>query len=264
VYKSDLIWQMVLGGMTTMRLRKNLKYLVTLGTAATALSMGLVMATSSGSGASSSSVLTLAESPGATPQYIFPYMSCAVFSVANINAFDYEMYRPLYWFGQGESAAVVPSLSLANQPTLSNANKTLSLTMKGWKFADGQTINAQSVKFFLNMYHAVPTDYCGYNPGFGIISQVKNVTASGNKVSIDFTKPMNPYWILYNGLSQITPMADSWDITAPGKKSTCATGAFGAKATDTACTAVWKYLDGQSKKSTTFTNSMWQSGDSGP
>ena len=247
-----------------MRLRKNLKYLVTLGTAATALSMGLVMATSSGSGASSNSVLTLAESPGATPQYIFPYMSCAVFSVANINAFDYEMYRPLYWFGQGESAAVVPKLSLANQPTFSNGNRTITVDMKGWKFADGQTINAQSVKFFLNMYHAVPTDYCGYNPGFGIISQVKNVTASGNKLTIDMTASMNPYWFLYNGLSQITPMADSWDITAPGKSSTCATGAFGAKATDTACTAVYNYLNGQSKKSTTFTSALWQNAISGP
>ena len=29
--------------------------------------------------------------------------------------------------------------------------------MKGWKFADGQTVNAQSVMFFLNMYKADPT-----------------------------------------------------------------------------------------------------------
>jgi peptide/nickel transport system substrate-binding protein len=246
-----------------MHFLRKFRILVTLGAVASTLSIGLVMATPSGSGAASST-LTLAESPGATPQYILPYMGCAVFSVANINAFDYEMYRPLYWFGQGSSAAVVPSLSLAKQPVLSNHNKTVSVTMKGWKFADGQTINAQSVKFFLNMYHALPTDYCGYNPGFGIISQVKSVTASGNKLTIGFTAPMNPYWILYNGLSQLTPMADSWDITAAGHHSTCATGVFGAKSTDKACTAVYNYLNGQSKKSTTFTNSMWQSGDSGP
>ena len=77
--------------------------------------------------------------------------------MSNINAFINEMYRPIYWFGLGASATVVPSLSVANQPVMSNANKTVTMTMEGWKFADGQTINAQSVMFFLNMYKADPT-----------------------------------------------------------------------------------------------------------
>ena len=40
-------------------------------------------------------------------------------------------------------------------------------------------------------------------------------------------------------------MPNTWDVTAPGKTSTCATGAYGAAATDTACKAVEKYLDAQ-------------------
>ena len=43
---------------------------------------------------------TWAELPSALPNYIFPFMSLAFFSVTNINQFQYLMYRPLYWFGE--------------------------------------------------------------------------------------------------------------------------------------------------------------------
>ena len=247
-----------------MQFKRRLKALLTVGAAASALTMGLVAATTNGAGASNNSTITLAEAPATTPTYIFPFMACPVFSVANISAFDYEMYRPLYWFGWKNSAAEVPSLSLANQPVMSNSNKTVTFTMKGWKFANGQTVNAQSVMFFLNMFKANPSGYCGYNKGYGIPDQVASAKGSGNKVTMTFTKSMNPYWLLYNNLSLLTPMADSWDITAPGKKSTCATGAYGAPATNKACLAVYKYLDGQSKKVSTATDAMWQGGIDGP
>ena len=136
--------------------------------------------------------------------------------------------------------------------------------MKGWKFADGQTINAQSVMFYLNMYKADPTAYCGYNKGYGIPDQVVSASGKGNTVTIKFTTSVNPNWILYNYLSELTPMPNTWDITAPGNPSTCATGAYGGAATDTACKAVEKYLDSQAGKISTYTDTMWQSGVSGP
>jgi peptide/nickel transport system substrate-binding protein len=229
--------------------------------------MGLI-ATSATSGAATASTktntITLAEGPGANPNWIFPYQSCTYFSVDNINAFQEEMYRPLYWFGLGSTATVVPKLSTADMPVMSNGNKTVTIKMKGWKFADGQTIDAQSLMFFLNMYKADPTGYCGYNAGYGIPDQVTSATGTGNTVVIKFKVGVNPNWILYNYLSELTPMANSWDITAPGKTSTCATGAYGAASTDAACKAVVKYLTAQSSSTSTFTDTMWQSGDSGP
>jgi len=42
-----------------------------------------------------------------------------------------EMYRPVYWFGLCASATVVPKLSTANMPVMSNKNKTVTITMKG-------------------------------------------------------------------------------------------------------------------------------------
>jgi peptide/nickel transport system substrate-binding protein len=219
---------------------------------------------SSNGGGSSNNTITFAEGPGAFPNYIFPYMSCTYFSVDNTQAFQYDMFRPVYWFGLGTSTVVQPTLSLAALPVMSNNDRTVTINLKGWKFADGQTIDAQSVMFFLNMYKANPTAYCGYNKGYGIPDQVSSASGTGNTVTINFSSSVNPNWILYNYLGELTPMPNSWDITAPGKTSTCATGAFGAVATDTACKAVETYLDSQASKISTFTDAMWQSGVSGP
>src|ERR1039458_8731212 len=108
------------------------------------------------------------------------------------------MFRPAYWFGLGSSAAIQPTLSLANQPAMSDSNKTATIVMKGWKFADGQTIDAESLMFFLNMYRADPTAYCGFNGKYGIPNMVKSASGTGNTVTIHFTTSVNPYWILYN------------------------------------------------------------------
>ena len=245
-----------------MQIRHKLRLATTIGLAAGALTLGLVAPSVSGA-ATPSGTLTFAEGPGAAPNYIFPYMSCTNFSVSTINAFQFEMYRPLYWFGFGANATYTPNLSLAAKPVMSNANKTITINMKGWKFASGQTINAQSVMFFLNMYQAYPAGYCGYNKGYGIPDQVTSASGSGNTVTLHFSTGVNPNWILYNYLSEITPLADTWDVTASGH-STCATGVYGAKSTIAACTAVYKYLTAQSGKESTYTNTMWQSGDSGP
>jgi peptide/nickel transport system substrate-binding protein len=93
---------------------------------------------------------------------------------------------------------------------------------------------------------------------------VKSASGTGNTVTIHFTTSVNPYWILYNYLAELTPMPNTWDITAPGKHSTCASGAYNAKSTNTACKAVYKYLNKESSNTSTFTDAMWQSGDSGP
>src|SRR5580693_5567730 len=92
------------------------RFLVAIMAAGTLLT-GLILAAPATSGAASKpTTATWAETPNATPNYIFPYMSLAFFSVANINQFQELMYRPLYWFGQGATPALNPSLSLATAP----------------------------------------------------------------------------------------------------------------------------------------------------
>ncbi len=234
--------------------------------AVVSLTLGLSAATASGAVSArphaATGTIIAAEGATANPNYIFPYANCNVFSVANMNQFQMLMYRPLYWFGLGASTAYVPSLSVANTPVASNGGKTYTINLKGWKFADGQTVDANSVMFFLNMFEAVPGDYCGYNPGFGIPDQVASASGSGNTVTITFKTAVNANWILYNYLSNITPMPTAWADAAGG--AACVTGAFGDSATNAACAKDYKYLDNLSNDTSTWTNSTWEAGTDGP
>jgi peptide/nickel transport system substrate-binding protein len=235
-----------------------------------AIALGLTLGSSNGNGSTTttspntSNTITFAEAPGAAPNYIFPYLGCQYFSVATLSQFQEMTYRPLYWFGTPGSSAVDYSLSTATQPVFTNDNKTITIHMKGWKFADGQTVNAESLMFFLNMYKADPTAYCGYNKGYGIPDQVSSASGTGNTVVIHFTSAVNPNWILYNYLAELTPMPNSWDVTAPGDSSTCASGVYGAASTNAACKAVEKYLDAQASTQTNFADALWTSGADGP
>jgi peptide/nickel transport system substrate-binding protein len=211
-----------------------------------------------------SGTIAYAEAPGANPNFIFPYLGCAYSSVNNINQFQMLMFRPLYWFGLGGSAKFVPSLSLANRPVFTHDDRTVTITMKGWRFSDGQVVDARSVMFFLNMYKADPTAYCGYNAGYGIPSQVKSAAGHDNTVRINFTTSVNPNWLLGTYLSEITPMPDSWDRSSGSQVSTCASGAYGAATTDSACNAVVTYLTKEGSTTSTFTRALWQGGVDGP
>lgn len=187
------------------------------------------------------------------------------------------MFRPLYFFGKGASVAVQPASSLANLPVASNGDKTFTVDMKGWKYADGQSIDAESLAFDLNMFKSFTApvdgktpnigDYCGYTPGYGIPDQIKSISypdgLTGNKVVINFTSSQNPNWELYNELSQLQPLPNSWDATATGP-SHCATDAYNSAAANTQCIDVYNYLNAQSLKVSTWTSGFWQGGDDGP
>jgi peptide/nickel transport system substrate-binding protein len=246
-----------------MKFHLKLRFAVVLVAAVSVLAFGIAGASVS-SVADPSGTITYAEAPGAAPDWIFPFTGYQDFSASNINQFQQLMFRPLYFFGLGATAAYVPSLSLADTPTLANGNKTIILNLKGWRFFDGQIVNAESVMFFLNLYDADPTGYGEYTPGVGIPDQVAGVSGSGLRVVIHMKVPVNPNWILYNYLSEITPLPNSWDVTAAHVNGSCATGTYGAASTIASCKAVEAYLDKMAVATNTFASGFWQSGADGP
>ncbi len=244
-----------------MRFDPRLKVALALAACTGLLALDLFAAPAS---AAAGGTITYAEAPGAAPNWIFPYTGYLNFSASNINQFQELMYRPLYFFGLGATSAFVPSLSLAYPPVLSDGNRTVTIDLKGWRFADGQVVDAASVMFFLNLYEADPTSYGDYTPGVGIPDQVAIAEGSGLTVVIHMKTAVNPDWLLYNYLSEITPLPNSWDVTAPHAAGRCATGAFGAASTDASCKAVEAYLDKLAPMTSTFTSPFWQGGDDGP
>jgi peptide/nickel transport system substrate-binding protein len=181
---------------------------------------------------------TYALPPSTVPNYIFPFDSSTYFSVVNAEYFQYLMYRPLYWFGNGASPTLNNSLSLAEAPQYNGNQVTIHL--KGWKWSNGETVTANNVLFWIHMMQAVgSTDWGAFVPG-GFPTNVTNVRAvNATEVQMTMNKAYNPQWFTYNELSQITPMPEAWDKTASGP-SHCTT-------TVSDCAAVYSYLDSQSK-----------------
>jgi peptide/nickel transport system substrate-binding protein len=187
-----------------------------------------------------------AEPPSSPPTYIFPYMSSSVISDVNLFDFQYLMYRPLYWFGNGGQPTVNDSLSLAYPPTV-NGDK-VTITLKRYKWSNGTPVTAQNVMFWLNMETAVPHDYGAYT---SFPADVKDITVvSPRKLTMIMGKNYSASWFLYNELSQITPMPVAWDRTAAGA-SHCDT-------TVSDCAAVYNYLNDQAKDVTGYVGSpLW-------
>ena len=193
---------------------------------------------------------TFALPPSTVPNYIFPFDSSTYFSVTNSEDFQYLLYRPLYWFGNGSSPTLNASLSVANPPVYSGNKVTIN--MKGWKWSDGTPVSAQNVLFWIHMMQAVASDDWGaFVPG-GFPTNVSNVTAtSPTTLTMTMNKAYNETWFTSNELSQITPMPEAWDRTAAGP-SHCTT-------TVSDCAAVYSYLDSQSKQLSSWAGSpIWR------
>jgi peptide/nickel transport system substrate-binding protein len=197
---------------------------------------------------------------GNQPNWIWPYDAPAYSSNSNIDDLQEMLYRPLYWFGgQNDQPTIDPGLSVANPPQYLDGGKTVVINLKGWKWSDGETVNASDVLFWLKMMEAEPDGYFGFVPG-DIPQDITSMSATGpDQVTLHLNKGYSSLWYTYNELSQITPMPAAWDVTAAGQ----APGSGGC-ATDTAadkwakCAAVFKFLNAQAQQSATYaTSPIW-------
>jgi peptide/nickel transport system substrate-binding protein len=199
------------------------------------LAAGLVFATWSSAGASSKpnseqpisgGVATFAEGPGATPNFIFPMMPLSDFSVANSEQFQFLMYRPLYFFGASTGPGLIGQptlnepLSLADYPPkFSDHSTVVTMTMKNYVWSNGERVDAQDVVFWMNLVKVEKLIWAGYVPGT-IPDDVKTITTPNSKtVVFKLNGAVNPYWWVYNELSQITPLPMAWDVSAAGQKA---------------------------------------------
>lgn len=207
---------------------------------------------SSGGAAQKGGTATFALPPGAVPDWILPFIDSAHSSIDNRNQFEYLMYRPLYFFGQNGQPIVNNSLSLAEPPAFSNGNKTVTITMKPYKWSNGEAVTATGVEFWLNMMAAEKSHWAYYVPG-GLPDNLSSwKVVSPTKIVLNLKTAYSPSWFTDNELSQITPLPMAWDMTSATAKGHCATKVSG-------CAAVWQYLYNQAKQVSTYGKSpLWK------
>jgi peptide/nickel transport system substrate-binding protein len=189
-------------------------------------------------------VATIATLRGSDADWIFPFESVLYANAANIDDFQQLMYRPLYFFGgDDESVEVNYQLSAARPPVFRDGGTVVVITLKHWKWSDGESVDSQDVIFWLHMMEAEKDSWFGYVPGL-IPDNIASMAITGRwQVTLTLTRPYSATWFTDNELSQITPMPMAWDISAAGG----APGSGGCT-TDSAgdhwakCKAVYQYL----------------------
>lgn len=196
---------------------------------------------------------TYATEPDLNVNYIFPFVSPNYIDVSNTDDFQYLMYRPLYWFGQGTKPYLDGKLSLAYPPTYSGRQVTIKLRKYNW--SNGQPVTAQNVLFWINMQLSLANsanEYGGTVAG-DFPFNVTHLRAVGtDELTMTMNKPYSADWFTYNELSQVTPMPEEWDRTSASATSNCSSK-------PSACPAVYKYLDSQSagKASSWASSPLW-------
>ncbi|MGH9099496.1 MAG: ABC transporter substrate-binding protein [Acidimicrobiales bacterium] len=187
--------------------------------------------------------------------YIFPFMTTTYFSVANIDTFEYYMFRPLYMFGSPNKITVDQRLSLAKTPALSNGDKTVKITLKNYKWSDGEKVTATDIRFWMNIWHQKPDGFAGWFPGgLSLPTSVKSLTVTNpSTVTFEMKTPVNEHWFLYNELSEITPLPLAWtktSTTGAAGSAGCAKATFATTGKGGAnyakCKAVYTFLSEQS------------------
>jgi peptide/nickel transport system substrate-binding protein len=212
---------------------------------------------SSGQGGSTGAATnsaTYAMLPGGFASYPFPFFTINTFgndSTFNTNDFQYQLYRPLYWFGKGTSPYLNYAESLAGPPTYQGHRVTIKLK-QNYKWSDGEPVEASNVVFFMNMMIAEDKNFAFYSPN-GLPADIAHVKAASKYVvTMDITAPkFSESWFTNNMLSEITPMPTAWDRTKSGP-SHCST-------TVSDCLAVYTYLAAQANThpNTWPTSKIW-------
>ncbi|MGH3281261.1 MAG: ABC transporter substrate-binding protein, partial [Trebonia sp.] len=197
---------------------------------------------------------------GVTLNDIWPYTPPARAGQGNARYLQRLLYRPLYLFGgNGPSVTVNYPLSPASAPVYSNGGTTVTITMRGWKWSDGETVDAGDVIFWLNLMKARPDGFYGYLPGM-LPDNLASYRATGpGTVVIRLKSPVSDIWFTDNQLAEITPMPAAWDVTSVGARP-----GSGGCATDTAadrwarCDAVDRFLTAQARNVTAYAASpVW-------
>jgi peptide/nickel transport system substrate-binding protein len=237
--------------------------------AVAAIAMVAAGCSSSGGGSSSSSsggtavsggTATVALPAGVTYNYIFPFYPVTHASVYNLQ-FQYLLFRPLYIFGNNTSSSVAINypLSPANPPKYSNGGKTVVVNMKGWKWSNGETVDAKSLIFFLNMAEAEKANWYGYAPGLLPDNLVSYKATGTNQVTLQLNRAWSTIWFTYNQLGELKPMPMAWDVTSLGAKAGSGGCTTDSKADNWAkCKAVFTFLSAQASKAETYaSNPLW-------
>jgi peptide/nickel transport system substrate-binding protein len=203
--------------------------------------------------------VSIAEQPGAGPNWIFPITPAANASVFTINQFQAYMWRPLWWAPVGATPEIDYTQSIAQKPVFSNDNKTVTIKLNSnWKWSDGQPVTSKDVLFYIDEVEAAvklnPANFSNYTPGL-YPDFFSSVTApDAHTVVLNIKKTYNQDFLFLDELALTVPLP--WHAWAKTSASGPIVSNFGNLKTDE---AIYNFLASQAKSLGTYTtNPLWQ------
>ena len=221
-------------------------------------SIGEIPAVGTPSGTAGS--ITYALQPGAVPNWILPMPTASTNSVYNVFNFEWQMWPPMYYTPDGSTPTVDPALSVANPPTWSNGDKTMTITVKPWKWSNGQTVSSKDVLFTFDMITAAvkasASNWAPNVPGYFPNTVTSMSMPNATTLVVNLSKAVNPAWMEEDilGSVPIMPSAEWSKDSADGPIIDFTNPANAAK--------IYVFLTAQSKSVSTYaTNPLWQTVD---
>jgi peptide/nickel transport system substrate-binding protein len=189
----------------------------------------------------------------AAPNFIFPLAPATNTDGYNANLTQ-PMWPNLVYNGDGGAAAINPQESLYSSMVWSNGDKTVTITLKPWKWSDGTPITSRDFTFVYNLLKANYQNWVDYFPGL-FPADVTSVSApDAHTVVINLNHSYNPDFYEEDVLGEVPLLPQhAWDKTSvSGKVGNYDQTTAGAK-------AVYAFLQKEGGDMATFTtNPLWK------
>lgn len=167
--------------------------------------------------------VTYGQLNGQTPNYIFPIVPSG-----NASTYNYQwqqtMWLPLYNnFAYGSSPGINSSLSVGEKPVFSDANQTVTITLKhGLRWSDGKPVDAQDVLFDIALVKAAvgesAANWGTFTPGYFPQSLASVAAKGSNTVVMHLKRPFNPGFFANDQLAaNLYPLPSrAWNVASAG------------------------------------------------
>jgi peptide/nickel transport system substrate-binding protein len=221
---------------------------------------GLTRPTSPRGARVSGGTVYFTEGSGSTPYYIFPMYSFNDCATSNVLQLMDMLYRPLYWYGNDYRPTVDYGYSIGQPPAFSDGDKTVTIKLNSWKWSDGESVTSRDLVFWMNVLKADPaTEWCTYAPGYFPDLITSYSAPNPSTFVMHFNRAYDPEWVLYNVLSQLTPLPLAWDRTSLLQPVPRSDNGHLPDTTKAGAAAVYKFLDGQAKRLGSWASSpLWR------
>jgi peptide/nickel transport system substrate-binding protein len=224
---------------------------------ALALTAGLCAAGSAGAAAtrktSPHGTVTFALQPTDSFSWMLPFENSANLEPWEMST-DESLWMPLYFPGQGDKPIINYSLSIGNPPVYSDHDLTITITLKHWKWSNGQLVTTRDIQFFFDIYKAGESKIGTYVPGEFPDNIATVDYPSSSEFVIHLKRSFSEQWYTNNELINIIPIPQrAWDVESAGGK----VGNYDLS--PSGATKVFTFLYGQSEKLSTYSsNPLWK------